>query len=360
MSDIQEYKCSACGGIMEFDSKTQKMKCPYCGTEMSVDEFEKANVDNSQPQNDVTFESAGGGAWEAGETDGMKVYECQSCGGEIIADESTGASICPYCGNKVVMKQQFSGDLKPDFIIPFKYDKKAAKEAYTKHLKDKAFLPRIFKSQNHIDEIKGVYVPYWLFNADVSADVVYNAEKLRTWRQGNTEYTEHNYYEAVRSGTMGFDHIPEDGSEKMDDTLMEAIEPFDFKDAVPFKTAYMAGYMADRYDVQPESRVERAKERIKESAEDELKKTVKGYDVVSVQSSFVNPINANYNYALYPVWILNTTWKDKKFVFAMNGQTGKLVGDLPVDKGLFWKFVGIWGISITVVLYVILAIFTLL
>ena len=91
-----------------------------------------------------------------------------------------------------------------------------------------------------------------------------------------------------------------------------------------------------------------------------MKKTVKGYDVVSVQSSFVNPINANYNYALYPVWILNTTWKDKKFVFAMNGQTGKLVGDLPVDKGLFWKFVGIWGISISVVLYAILAIFTLL
>ena len=355
MSDIQEYKCQACGGTMEFDSQTQKMTCPYCGTEIDVNEFEQ----QQSAQEDTSWEASGSGTWDEGETDGMKVYVCESCGGQIIADDSTGASTCPYCGNRVVMKHQFSGDLKPDYIIPFKYDKKAAKEAYHNHLKDKSFLPRIFKSENHIDEIKGVYVPFWLYDADVVADITYNAEKTRVWRSGKTEYTEHEYFEVQRSGSIGFLRIPEDGAEKMDDTLMEAVEPFDFKDAVPFKAAYMAGYMADRYDVTADQRIDRVKERMAKSAVDEFRKSVRGYDIVNVKNSFVNPVNASYSYALYPVWILNTTWKGNKYVFAMNGQTGKLVGDLPVDKGLFWKFVGSWGTLSGLILFAIMFIIKL-
>ena len=289
----------------------------------------------------------------------MKVYVCESCGGEIIADDTTGASICPYCGNKVVMKHQFKGDLKPDYIIPFKYDRKAAKKAYLEHLKDKAFLPRVFKSENHIDELKGVYVPFWLFDIDAKADILYKAEKTRIWTSGKTEYTEHKYYEVRRGGDICFDHIPEDGAKKMDDTLMESVEPFDFKDAVPFKKAYMAGYVADRYDVKAEERINRAKERVSKSAEEEFRKTISGYDMVTTKNNNVDILKANYSYALYPVWVLNTTWHDKKYVFAMNGQTGKLVGDLPVDKGLFWKFVGLWGSLSGIILFVIMYIIKL-
>ena len=348
MSDLQEYKCPACGGAMEFDSKSQKMKCPYCDTIIDMAEFQDEHKDTQD-----FWEASGESQWQEGEQEGMKIYVCKSCGGEIIAEDSTGASTCPYCGNRVVMKGQFKGDLKPDYIIPFKLDKKDAKAAYMNHLKSKAFLPRIFKSENHIDEMKGVYVPFWLFDVDAVADITYNAEKTRVWRSGNTEYTEHSYYEAVRSGSMGFDHIPEDGSEKMDDTLMESVEPYDFQGAVPFNSAYLAGYVADRYDVKMEERMERAKQRVQRSVEEEFEKTVRGYDFVNLKNSNVNVTNAKYWYALYPVWILNTTWHDKKYVFAMNGQTGKLVGDLPVDKGLFWKYVGIRTAIISVIVYII-------
>lgn len=364
MSEIQEYKCPACGGTMEFDSKLQKMKCPYCDTVLDMDQFEDNEKEKGQSQSAASGEefwgASGDAQWEAGEEEKMKVYVCQSCGGEIIAEDSTGASTCPYCGNRVVMKAQFKGDLKPDYIIPFKLDKKDAKEAYLKHLKSKAFLPRVFKSENHIDEMKGLYVPFWLFDVDAMADVTYNAEKTRVWRKGDTEYTEHNYYEAMRSGSMGFERIPEDGSEKMDDTLMESVEPYDFKDAVPFKSAYLAGYIADRYDVEVEERIERAKQRVQRSMEDEFKKTVIGYSSVTLKDSNVNVTDAKYWYALYPVWILNTTWKDKKYVFAMNGQTGKLVGDLPVDKGLFWKYVGIRTVIFSAIIILIQFLMTLI
>ncbi len=136
MSDVMEYKCPACGGAMEFDSKTQQLKCPYCDTQISVEEWERQNAKN---QGTAQWTSTGNETWSQKETQDMKVYVCQSCGGEIIAEQTTGASSCPFCGNKIVVKGQFAGDLKPDRIIPFKLDKKAAKESYKNHLKEKAF-----------------------------------------------------------------------------------------------------------------------------------------------------------------------------------------------------------------------------
>lgn len=363
MSDMREYKCPACGGAMEFDSKAQKMKCPFCDTQMSIEEFEASSAQTGemeQPQSETDWEAAGGGTWQEDEISGMAVYSCESCGGEITADKTTGATTCPFCGNKVVMKGQFSGALKPDYVIPFKLDKKAAKEAYHKHLEKKAFLPRVFKAGNHIDEMVGVYVPFWLFDVEAQANITYNAERVRTWRQGDIEYTEHEYYQVDRGGGIGFEHIPTDCSRKMDDALMEAIEPYNFKDAVPFRAAYLAGYVADRYDVEMEECMTRATKRIKQSAEDVLRETVKGYQTVTPVNRLVNIMNARYWYALYPVWILNTTWKGEKYTFAMNGQTGKMVGDLPADQGAFWKFVGIRGVLLGAIIYALMWIIALI
>lgn len=334
MTDVFECKCNACGGMMEFSSKAQTMVCPYCGTTMEVEEYEKEIERRDNISISKTEES-----WEKGETDDIRIYICESCGGEIMADENTGASICPFCDNKVVMKGQFENDLKPDYIIPFKLDKKDAKQAYLNHLSDKIFLPKVFRRQNHIDEIKGVYVPFWLYSTDVNADFIFNAERLRSYKSGDTEYTEHSYYDVRRAGQISFDNIPEDASTKMDDTLMESVEPFNFEEAVPFKKAYLSGYLADRYDVDIEERKNRVIERIDKNTEDKFMETVQGYHSVNGVDRNIEIENMNCKYALYPVWILNTTWKDKKYVFAMNGQTGKIVGDLPMDKQLFRMFI---------------------
>lgn len=350
-----EYKCPACGGTMEFNSSSQKMKCPFCDTELDVDEYQNRmhGQENEGSVVDTEWKSMGTGQWQDEETAGMRVYSCASCGGEIIADETTGASVCPFCGNRVVMKGQFSGDLRPDCIIPFKLDKKAAKQAYQKHISGKKFLPKVFKNENHIDEIKGVYVPFWLFDADVNADITYNAEKVRSWQSGNTEYTERNLFHVRRGGGIRFQHIPADGSNKMDDKLMESIEPFHVKDAVPFNPAFLAGYMADRYDVTVNECIKRAEERIRKSTEDNFRETVKNYDAVHPLQSNVNIMQAEYQYVLYPVWILNTSWQGKNFIFAMNGQTGKMVGDLPQDDKAVWRSIGMKSVLIAAILYAV-------
>lgn len=293
----------------------------------------------------MSWDSSAGGEWQDGEADGLLEYICQSCGGQILGDETTAATSCPFCGNPVVMMGQFKGDLKPDYVIPFQLDKHAAVQALKKHYSGKPLLPKVFSQQNHIEEVKGIYVPVWLFDADADVNIRYKATRVRFWSDSNYRYTETSHYSVLRGGTIGFERVPVDGSTKMEDALMESIEPFDHSGAVDFQTAYLAGYLADKYDVDSEKSVTRANERIKRSSEDAFANTVHGYGSVITVASSVNLENGVARYALYPVWLLNTTWNGKKYTFVMNGQTGKLAGDLPMDKGAYIKWLlGVTGI----------------
>ena len=333
MAGVKEYKCPSCGGVLEFDSTLQKMKCPYCGTEVEVEALEAYDAHlNDETPDDMTWDNVQGSSWGEEETAGLRTYICESCGGEIMTDESTAASSCPFCGNPVVMMNQFSGQLKPDYVIPFKLDKEAAKEAYRKHLKGKILLPKSFHDENHIDEIKGVYVPFWLFGAHADASFRYNGTKKAVWDDGDYIYTRTSYYSIFRKGELRFEHVPVDGSTKMADDLMESIEPFDFSEAVDFRTAYLSGYFADRYDISKDDSINRANARIRQSISDTFRSTVNGYQTLEEQDGNVRLTDRSASYALYPVWLLNTTWHDKNFTFAMNAQTGRLVGDLPTDN----------------------------
>ncbi len=354
MTDILEYKCPACGGAIGFDSKIQKMKCPYCDTEYEMEALRELDRDlKNEQQDDINWKIDMDHKWQEEETDGMHIYICKSCGGEIIGDENMAATSCPFCTNPVVIKGKFSGLLRPDYVIPFKLDKKAAIEGFKKHIRGKKLLPKVFNDQNHIEEIKGIYVPYWLFNADADANIRYKGIRVTSWRDSNYSYTKSSYYLIKRSGSISFERIPVDGSTKMPDDLMESIEPFNFDEAVDFQTAYMAGYLADKYDVEAEESIKRANERAKQSVEQSFLSTVNGYNTVIPEHSSVQIDNGTVKYALYPVWILNIMWNGKAYTFAMNGQTGKFVGNLPLDKKAYWKWVGMLTGIFSVITYII-------
>lgn len=344
MSTLLEYKCPCCGGAIAFDSTLQSMKCPFCDTEFDVETLAGYDADLSGDHADeMHWENAAGAQWQADEEGNLRSYVCKSCGGEIMADANTAATSCPFCDNPVVMMGQFSGSLKPDLVIPFKLDKEAAKKKLAAHLTGKRLLPKVFRTQNHIDEIRGVYVPFWLFDADVEADVRYRATRLRTWSDSNYNYTETRFYSVQRGGGIGFDSVPVDGSTKMPDDLMESLEPFDMSQAVSFRTAYLAGYLADKYDVDEQQSMERANARVKKSTEDAFAATVEGFSTVTTENSNIRLNSGKAKYALLPVWILNTTWKGQRYTFAMNGQSGKFVGNLPVDTAAATK----WTIGLT-------------
>ena len=344
MSTLQQYKCPCCDGSIEFDSTLQKMKCPYCGTDFEMETLVSYDeVLKNDKESNMTWESQASGEWQEGEADGLRSYVCESCGGEVMGDETLAATECPYCGNKIIMMGQFKGDLRPNLVIPFKLDKNAAKAALNNYYKGKKLLPKVFKNQNHIDEVKGVYVPFWLFDADANANVRYKASRVRSWSDSRYRYTETSFYSVVREGSLGFENVPVDASTKMPDAMMESLEPYDFSAAVDFQTAYLSGYFADKYDVDADTSIIRANERIKTSTENAFVDTVNGYVTVTPVASSVDLKNGSSKYALLPVWLLNTTYKGEKYVFAVNGQTGKTVGNLPLDKSAYRRW--LWGLT---------------
>lgn len=337
MAQILEYKCPNCGGIIEFDSGTQMMKCPYCDTTFDPAALQQMDAAlNTQKPDEMDWQMPQN-TFNQQELDAMNVYSCHSCGGEIIADATTGATHCPFCGNPVVLTGAFSGALKPDAVIPFKISKEQAKQALKDFTKDKKLVPKFFSSESHLDEIKGVYVPYWLFSTDVDAHINYRATRTRVWRAGDRQYTETSHFLLERQGGLSFDDIPVDGSTKVDDTMMESLEPYDLSELRPFQTAFLSGYYADKYNVDAETCQERANERIRQSTADVFQQTVGGYIAPVAESSSIRLLNNTCRYALFPVWLLNTSFEGKLYPFAMNGQTGKLVGDLPMDKKQYWK-----------------------
>lgn len=353
-AQVTDYKCPACTGPLMF-AKSGKLECEYCGSTYEVAEIEamfaeaNASAVDAMGKRDAEIEAAkkeaeamGMESFENwGVAEGMKAYTCPSCTAELICDSTTAATCCPYCGNQTIVPGQFVGGLEPEFVIPFKTDKKQAKAALKKHYEGKKLLPNNFASGNHIEDIQGVYVPFWMFDATADGFVKYEGKKKKTYREEDMEITETEIYDVERAGIMNFDKVPVDAATKMPDGHMDAIEPYDYADLTKFSMAYMPGYLADRYDVEQKDCMPRMEERCKESFISAVDETVEGYTTTDKKLEKIDIKTNKVHYAMLPVWLLATKWEGKQYLFAMNGQTGKLVGDLPYDKSKYWKYVGI-------------------
>lgn len=355
-TQVTNYQCPACTGPLHFVGASGKLECEYCGASYEVAEIEalyaekeekaaaaqqaaeEANAGQNPPSEDGDAWDTSGFSEDWGtEGDGMRAYSCPSCGAELICDENTAATSCPYCGNPTVVPGQFSGQLRPDFIIPFKLSKEDAVKALKDHYKGKILLPKSFTQENHVQEIQGVYVPFWMFDGEAEGDARYEATRSHTYRSGDYEITETEHYDVYRAGMVNFEKIPVDASSKMPDDHMDSIEPYDYQELKPFSTAYLPGFLADKFDVTVEQCRQRADQRCEGTLSSALRNTVTGYHTCTLIHDSVNLKRGKVHYALMPVWMLNTKWKGKDFLFAMNGQTGKLVGDLPVSWGRFWS-----------------------
>ena len=210
--------------------------------------------------------------------------------------------------------------------------------AFEGDFKNAPFLPDEFKSKKKIEEMAGVYVPFWMFDCDCNAAITYNAERITKWSDSNYNYTKIDYFKLFRAGSVGFANIPVDGSKKADDTYMEAVEPYNYEDAVDFNGAYLSGYLADKYDVSAEESIGRANERVQNSTVAAFNDTTGTYMAVYPEHTNINFENGKIRYSLLPVWMLNIKYLDKMYQFAINGQTGKVVGEYPVDKSKKWKY----------------------
>ena len=363
-STAVNYQCPNCTAPLSFQPGNDKVTCEYCGTEFETQVIEdmfrqkEEMAARAADARDAKWDTeAAGEEWDPDEVAMMKAFTCSSCGAEIVSDGNTMATECCYCGNPVMLPQRFSGMMKPDYVIPFKKTKEEAVVALKKFYEGRKLLPKAFTANNRVEAIQAMYVPFWLFDSEVEAHASFRAEKRHIIDTPNETITETSVYECSRSGTMRFSRIPVDGSEKMDDAYMESIEPFDYSEMVPFSTAYLTGYLADKYDVEAEASAPRADKRVETSAIGVLGETVTGYDAYSCKESAVIKGEGKVSYGMVPVWILTTRYEGKPYTFMMNGQTGKVVGSLPYDKGKALLYPSIVTLILMPILYFLIKMF---
>ena len=342
------YPCPCCGAPLAFSGESGKLECASCGNSYEPDAIQAMSAGESIDK--LEFERCAE-TFDASEAAQMQAYVCKSCGAELMTEDTTTATECPYCGSPTILPERIAGGVKPEKVIPFKVTKEEAQKQFEEYFKGKRLLPNIFlKSRNRIAEMRKLYVPYWLFDCDAQADIVYDAEKRSTERRGDWEITRTKYYLVRRSGRMGFDSIPVDGSEKLDDRITESLEPYDLSAAVPFQPAVLAGAMADHADVDADACEKRAVERVEMSISQAMRDSVNGYSSISERSRSIHSDNGTATPVLMPVWLITTEKEGKTYTFAINGQTGKLTCDVPADtkKSLLWGggvFVGVLALA---------------
>ena len=344
--DTLDHKCPSCSATLKFNPHGQNWVCEYCGSEFKLEDLEKKTEKLTKKTEEVKVYK---------DQNGMDVYTCPNCGAQIIASEEESATFCVYCRSTAILKNKLVGKFNPSFVIPFKNTKEDAIAAFKSIGKGRPLMPKVFSDPKNINDMKGVYIPFWIYDYNVNGSINVDAKRVSSYISGGYQVTKTDIYDCYRAGEMSYTKVPVDGSTHFDDDIMDSIEPFDYNDLKEFSYSYLSGFLAEKYDVDSNQASERAIERTKNSTIEVLKDDVKGYTSKSVKSSDINCNLVKSDYILIPVWMLNIKYNDKLYKFAMNGQTGKMVGNIPVDKKKAWLyFFAILGISFIILLIIFL------
>ena len=312
---VIHYKCPNCGSDMAFDAESGKLSCRSCGREDNIEEFSDEFIE-------TVFEE-----------DEAKEYECNNCGAVIVTDADTTATTCSFCGAAVVLADRVSGILAPSLVIPFTISKQEAEEAFRKWCRKGLLTPRGFMSADRIKKITGLYVPFWLYDLKNEAEVQAIGTKVRRYTRGDYIYTVTKYYDIYRDLRIDFSRVPADASEKMDDELMDKLEPYHYNELKDFKTPYLAGYIAEKYNYDAQELLPRVKEKLSKPIDDFIRSTIRGYHSVQYKEKHIRTTKTRSLYTLLPVWMVYYDYNHSEYIFAMNGQTGKVVGKPPLSKG---------------------------
>ncbi len=346
---ISEQKCEQCGAALRYDPERAMLVCDSCGNtieikEETVEEIQVEGLDFNQMRQQVTDEDA----------EALPIYNCLSCGAEVIAPPEQMALTCPYCGNNIVLTDKVSGKLRPDGIIPFRITSKQLPDAMNNYYKDKELLPGNFFSEQTMSKVTGVYVPFWIFNGRMTGVLRFTGTRSTSSRHGDYIVTHTGHYSMTRDVNVPFVNVPVDASGKIDDDLMDSLEPFNMQDVKPFDMRYLAGFTADRFDQDKGDVSDRAMRRMTSTTERVVAQSVSGYaGAVRTGGNLRAEVSARY--MLLPVYMFDILYGGEKYHFAVNGQSGKIIGNLPVDKGkssrYFWKRFGIAaGIIIAIII----------
>lgn len=343
---VVTYKCPNCDAELTFRPKGADFGCEYCGanfTQAQILEIaQKQGIAANQAaaaEPDASSQARAGAQAEAFAQQAV-VYNCPSCGAEVVTDDTTAASFCFYCHNPVILGGRLSGAYAPDCLIPFAIAKEDVKERLLAWCKKKKFIQKDFISDMQLEKLSGVYFPFWL--VDAKADVQMSAEgrTLKVWQIGDIEYTETSTFALERGGTADFQEITLRGLSREDVRLLEGLYPYDLTGLKPFNMSFLSGFLAEKRNVEKAAAQPQAHKIIQESAASLLRDTTAGYGTVTTKSISSRPASEAWSYALLPAWMLTYRYNGELYYFAMNGQTGQIAGRVPASAKKLWALFG--------------------
>lgn len=320
MSTIS-YKCLNCGAGIHFKPELQRFKCDYCLSEYTEEELSNQSKENIKKK--------------------LNSYYCKSCGAQVITDDTTTATFCYYCHNPVIISNRLEGEFLPEKIIPFTLNKDKAQKTFLDWVGNKRFVPRDFTSSSQLEKITGIYIPYWWVDYKGNIDYIGEGRKIRVWRSGSREYTETKKYEILRKGQIDINNVGELAFTKIDGDLLYGIGPYNEKEAIPFSMPYLSGFFAEQYNMGKEEVAPIIEEEVNKYYNYLISESIQGYTNIRKIKNNINIDSEKWNYTLLPAWILTYKYKGKTYVFAVNGQTGKPYGELPLSSNKMAKAFGI-------------------
>lgn len=306
-------KCSGCGANMRFDPATQKLQCDYCGTSVEINHNSPNNVSHEEN----FFEST--------------LFTCPNCGAEILSDSDTAVTFCSYCDASVMLEGRLVTMKAPSKVIPFKLPRNNVEEHYKKFINSAIFAPSYLKSEGTLQKLRGIYMPYWSYRFTTDSNVNFKGETSH--RSG--DYIIHEHYDLETRVTADYDGITYDASSTFADELSTAIAPYNIEESVDFDPAYLSGFYADTADVKPSVYQNRAKSIAGADATSKVVKSRPEFRKygVSASNDVISPKlkTKEDTMAYFPVWFLASNHKGYVSYAVINGQTGKVAADIPID-----------------------------
>lgn len=385
------YKCKNCGGELHFDPTLGKLKCDFCDAVYDVSEYENEAQPSqaaqphmhTHPQTEFSpdqpvqpdFGKNAAGAQEAAQmgyskatddstdnAEDLRLFACPHCGAEVVTDKDTVATNCVFCGTPLVLKQQMEDGFQPEMLIPFQIDRAQIGDLYEQYIASKPFYPDEYSKANVIEKIRSVYLPFWLYSMDARGDLRASGEK--TWTRTTNKWiiTEHDVYAIDLAGGLSFEKVPVVASQRTPRDAMDAMEPFDYSKMVPFNTGYLPGFLAQRYDADADQCLLPARNRAETSFNNAMVSTLTGYENVKILDGHMDLYPKKPQYVLMPSYMLFMDYDhDEDKLIAVNGQTGKIVGNIPIDKHkrnrfFLIRFIGMWLIAFVILILLLIVI----
>ena len=331
-------KCPSCGGEVSYDPEEERLCCDSCSSSFSLDEFVDYEKD-WQPSVEQDWEELKGPEINKDE---VHIYTCPTCGAGVMTDALSATAECPYCDSDLVLNDKLKGVNMPKGIIPFKQTREFARMTMRRLAAEKAGIPEKKIKEEWIQDIQGVYMPYWIFDCGITTVGVYSGKtNWITYGDVGAKVSNETEYNVTCIASSRIDGIPARASDRFKESSVRKLYPFDMSEMVDFNPALISGYKVMLQDLTPEME--------KDIVQAEVDRHLLGNkirDMVSQNSNYstVTPLfafskvkKASYSYCLLPMWTCDFNYKGRKYIFGMNGQTGEAMIEQPPGVAEQWR-----------------------